>query len=107
MSTTTTTALDQRRWFGMAMLGLGVSLIIVDATIVNVAVPTIIEDLHINLGTAEWINSIYSLVFAALLITLGRLGDLYGRKRLFLTGLNRSADETGMVIGYAPHDGLA
>ncbi len=80
-------ALDPRRWYGMAMLALGMSLIIVDATIVNVAVPTIIGDLKINLGTAEWINSIYSLVFAALLITVGRLGDLLGRKKLFLVGL--------------------
>lgn len=84
---TTTAQLDPRRWYGMAMLGLGMSLIIIDATIVNVAIPTIIGDLKINLGTAEWINSIYSLVFAALLITVGRLGDLIGRKKLFLAGL--------------------
>jgi EmrB/QacA subfamily drug resistance transporter len=104
MSAKITTALDPRRWFGMAMLGLGVSLIIVDATIVNVAVPTIIEDLHINLGTAEWINSIYSLVFAALLITLGRLGDLYGRKKLFLTGLIVFV-VSSMGAGLAPNGG--
>ncbi|MGN6562116.1 MAG: MFS transporter [Thermomicrobiales bacterium] len=104
MSAKISTALDPRRWFGMAMLGLGVSLIIVDATIVNVAVPTIIEDLHINLGTAEWINSIYSLVFAALLITLGRLGDLYGRKKLFLTGLVVFV-VSSMGAGLAPNGG--
>jgi EmrB/QacA subfamily drug resistance transporter len=104
MSTTTTTGAGPARWFGMAMLGLGVSLIIVDATIVNVAVPTIIEDLHINLGTAEWINSIYSLVFAALLITLGRLGDLYGRKKLFLTGLVVFV-VSSMGAGLAPNGG--
>lgn len=102
MSVTATAARDPRRWYGMAMLSLGVSLIIVDATIVNVAVPTIIEDLHINLGTAEWINSIYSLVFAALLITLGRLGDLYGRKKLFLAGLIVFV-LSSMAAGLAPN----
>ena len=60
------------------MLSLGVSMIIVDATIVNVAVPSIIRDLKIDSTTAEWINTVYALVFAALLITLGRVGDLLG-----------------------------
>ena len=60
------------KWLPMPFVALGVSMIIVDATIVNVAVPTIIRDLHVTANTAEWFNSIYSLVFAALLITLGR-----------------------------------
>ncbi|QEE62661.1 MFS transporter [Salinibacterium sp. dk2585] len=58
-----------------------------DATVVNVAVPTIIEDLGLVASEAEWMNSVYSLVFAALLITAGRIGDLFGRKRLFLIGV--------------------
>ena len=66
------------RWLGLATLSLGVSMIIVDATIVNVAVPSIIKDLKIDSTTAEWINTIYALVFAALLITLGRVGDVLG-----------------------------
>ena len=69
------------------MLSIGVAMIIVDATIVNVAVPAIIKDLKLDSATAEWINTIYALVFAALLITLGRLGDVYGRRRLYLSGL--------------------
>src|SRR5450759_2912131 len=48
------------RWLGLAMLSLGVSMIIVDATIVNVAVPSIIRDLHMDSTTAEWINTIYA-----------------------------------------------
>jgi EmrB/QacA subfamily drug resistance transporter len=75
------------RWLGLATLSLGVSMIIVDATIVNVAVPSIIKDLKIDSTTAEWINTIYALVFAALLITLGRVGDVFGRRRLYLLGL--------------------
>ena len=70
----------------MPFIALGVAMIIVDATIVNVAVPTIIRELHVTAATAEWTNSIYSLVFAALLITLGRVGDIVGRRRMFLTG---------------------
>ena len=77
---------DRRRWLAMPFIALGVAMIIVDATIVNVAVPTIIRDLHVTAAAAEWVNSIYSLVFAALLITLGRLGDMFGRRRLFRVG---------------------
>jgi EmrB/QacA subfamily drug resistance transporter len=70
----------------MPVIALGVAMIIVDATIVNVAIPSIIRDLRTTAATAEWVNSIYSLVFAALLITLGRLGDMFGRRRLFRLG---------------------
>ena len=75
-----------RRWLAMPFIALGVAMIIVDATIVNVAIPTIIRDLHVSATTAEWFNSIYSLVFAALLITLGHAGDVWGRRRMFLLG---------------------
>ena len=75
------------RWLGLAMLSLGVAMIIVDATIVNVSVPAIIRDLDIKGTEAEWINTTYALVFAALLITLGRLGDQRGRRRMYLLGL--------------------
>jgi EmrB/QacA subfamily drug resistance transporter len=70
----------------MPFIALGVAMIIVDATIVNVAIPSIIRDLRTTAATAEWVNSIYSLVFAALLITLGRFGDMFGRRRLFRLG---------------------
>jgi MFS family permease len=75
------------RWVGLGLLSLGTSLIIVDATIVNVATPNIIGDLGIDSSQAEWVNTTYALVFAALLITAGRLGDTYGRRRNYLVGL--------------------
>ena len=75
------------RWLGLAMLSLGVSMIIVDATIVNVAVPSIIRDLKLDSTAAEWINAIYTLVFATLLVTLGRMGDVLGRRAMYLAGL--------------------
>ncbi len=75
------------RWLGLAMLSLGVAMIIVDVTIVNVSVPTIIGDLGLQATQAEWINTSYALVFAALLVTLGRLGDQRGRRQMYLLGL--------------------
>lgn len=75
------------RWLGLLMLSLGLSMIVVDATIVNVAVPSIVRDLELDGSAAEWIVSVYPLVFAALLISFGRFGDVAGRRRLFLLGL--------------------
>ncbi len=75
------------RWIGLAMLSVGVAMIIVDATIVNVSLPAIIQDLDLQATQAEWINTSYALVFAALLVTLGRLGDQRGRRGMYLAGL--------------------
>ena len=75
------------RWIGLAMLSVGVAMIIVDATIVNVAVPSIIRDLNLDLTAAEWVNTSYALVFAALLVTMGRIGDVIGRRVMYLGGL--------------------
>jgi EmrB/QacA subfamily drug resistance transporter len=75
------------RWWALATVALGVSLIIMDGTVVNVSLPVIIKDLGLNATEAEWMNAVYSLMFAALLLTLGRVGDLYGRRRLFLVGM--------------------
>jgi len=77
----------RHRWWALAAVALGVSLIIMDATVVNVALPVIIEDLKLDASQAEWMNAVYSLMFAALLLTLGRVGDLHGRRRLFLVGM--------------------
>lgn len=77
----------RNRWLGLVVISLAVAIIIADATVVNVAIPSIISDLGITTADAEWITSVYSLVFAALLITVGRLGDLYGRRRLLLIGI--------------------
>jgi EmrB/QacA subfamily drug resistance transporter len=77
----------QARWLGLAMLSLGVAMIVVDLSIISVSIPTIIDDLGIDYTAVEWVNSIYGLVFAALLITFGRLGDLLGRRRVYIGGL--------------------
>ena len=75
------------RWLALAAVALGVSLIIMDATVVNVALPEVIEDIHLTSTQAEWMNAVYSLMFAALLLTVGRVGDLYGRRKLFGAGM--------------------
>jgi len=74
------------RWLGMVIISLGVSLIIIDATIVNVLMPKIITDLKLQTADAEWVTAVYSLTFAALLISFGRIGDLIGRRRMFVLG---------------------
>ncbi len=74
-------------WGALITLSAGVSLIIIDATIVNVALPTIMDELDLTLTQAEWVNSTYALVFASLLILFGRLGDALGRKRVFIAGI--------------------
>ena len=78
---------NPKRWFAMAIVSLAVSIIIMDATIVNVILPVLIKDLSLSVAEAEWVNSIYALVFATLLITVGRMGDLFGRRRLLLVGV--------------------
>jgi EmrB/QacA subfamily drug resistance transporter len=70
----------------MVVISLGVSLIVVDATIVNVLIPRIVTTLRLDTTDAEWITSAYSLVFAALLIPFGRAGDIFGRRRMFVAG---------------------
>lgn len=78
---------DSRRWWGLGVLALGLSMIVLDGTIVGVALPRIIEDLQLTLTDAQWVNSLYAMVFAALLLTVGRLGDRYGRRNLFILGV--------------------
>src|SRR5881394_779793 len=62
-------------------------MIMLDNTVVNVALPTMEKDLHVTLASLEWVVIAYALTFAALLITGGKLADLYGRRRIFVLGL--------------------
>ncbi|MEZ5115830.1 MAG: DHA2 family efflux MFS transporter permease subunit [Candidatus Nanopelagicales bacterium] len=77
----------RRRWVALAFLSLGVAMIILDATVVNVAIPTIVKDLGLTTTDAEWVNAAYALVFASLLLVSGRLADLFGRRLMFLGGV--------------------
>ncbi|RLK52155.1 EmrB/QacA subfamily drug resistance transporter [Microbacterium telephonicum] len=76
-----------RDWFALAVLSIGLGLIVLDGTIVGVALPDIIADLGLDLTDAQWVNSLYAVVLAALLLSTGKLADRWGRKTLFLAGL--------------------
>src|SRR6478735_848364 len=78
---------NRRRWWGLIFISLGVAMIIVDATIVNVAIPSIVEDLHITSSDAQWVQEIYTLVFAALLLSFGRWADVAGRRKIMVIGV--------------------
>ena len=74
-------------WVILLVLCLGFFMILLDLTIVNVAIPSIIDSLHAGLDEILWVLNAYILAYAVLLITAGRLGDMFGAKRLFLIGL--------------------
>ncbi|MFE3056852.1 MFS transporter [Nocardia sp. NPDC059239] len=78
---------DRRRWIALAVVLVAGFIDLLDSTIVNVAVPSIQRDLGAQYAQLEWIVAGYVLAFAAVLITGGRLGDIYGRRRVFLTGV--------------------
>ncbi|WP_225074725.1 MFS transporter [Streptomyces sp. CoT10] len=78
---------DRRRWFALAIVMTAAFMDLVDVTIVNIAIPSIQQDAGASFSQIQWITAGYALAFAAGLITGGRLGDIHGRKRLFLLGI--------------------
>ena len=74
-------------WLVLSVLCLGFFMILLDTTIVNIAIPAISDHLHASLSQILWILNAYVLVYAVLLITAGRLGDEHGRRRLYAIGL--------------------
>jgi len=75
------------RWVGLAAISLGVAIIIMDATIVSVAMPSIISSLDLSTTQVQWVQEVYTLVFAALLMVWGTMSDRIGRRRLLVIGL--------------------
>ncbi|MDI1237643.1 MAG: MFS transporter [Polaromonas sp.] len=78
---------SRRRWWALTVLCLGVLMIVLDTTIVNVALPSIRTDLAFSETSLVWVVNAYMLTFGGFLLLGGRLGDLYGQRRLFLAGL--------------------
>ncbi|RQS34632.1 MFS transporter [Burkholderia sp. Bp8992] len=76
-----------KRWYALIVLCLGVLMIVLDSTIVNVALPSISTDLHFTETALVWVVNAYLLTFGGCLLLGGRLGDLYGQRRMFLAGL--------------------
>src|SRR4051812_49976039 len=82
------TALDNRtRWLALIVLCLGDLMIVVDMTIVNVALPSIRADLGFSESSLAWVVNAYLLTFGGFLLLGGRLGDLFGQRRLFMAGI--------------------
>jgi EmrB/QacA subfamily drug resistance transporter len=80
--------LDSRtRWYALVVLCLGTLMIVLDTTIVNVALPSIRDDLGFSATSLAWVVNAYLLTFGGFLLLGGRLGDLYGHRRLFLAGI--------------------
>lgn len=77
----------KQRWWALMVLCLGVLMIVLDTTIVNVALPSIREDLHFTETSLVWVVNAYMLTFGGFLLLGGRLGDLLGHRRMFLAGL--------------------
>ena len=76
-----------RRWWILAVLGIAQLMVILDSTIVNIALPTAQHDLHFSNADRQWIVTAYSLAFGSLLLLGGRIGDMVGRKRALIVGL--------------------
>ena len=78
---------DRRRWAALFVVCLAQLMIVLDVTIVNVALPSIQHDLHFSQANLTWVVNAFLVTFGSLLLLAGRLGDLVGRKRVFLAGV--------------------
>lgn len=76
-----------RKWWVLASVCLALFMALLDGTVVNVSIPAISKGIGASFSDAEWVLNAYTLVFASLLVTFGRLGDMFGRKRFFIAGL--------------------
>src|SRR5215469_1601563 len=81
------TATDSRRWLALALIVVAQFMVVLDVAIVNVALPSIKNDLHFSEVSLQWVITAYSILFGGFLLLGGRLADLLGRRRLFLVGL--------------------
>ncbi|HKS78522.1 MAG TPA: MFS transporter [Gaiellaceae bacterium] len=96
---------ENRKWWTLFAVSFGLFMIMLDNTVVNVALPTMQRDLHVSISQLEWVVIAYALTFAALLITGGKLGDLYGRRRIFVVGL-AIFTLSSLACGLAPTAGF-
>ena len=110
------TAPDPRRWRALAVLGVAYLMVVLDISIVNVALPSIQKDLNFSIENLQWVVSGYSLTFGGFLLLGGRAGDLLGRRRVFMAGLGLFAlfsllcglsISSGMLIAFRALQGAA
>jgi EmrB/QacA subfamily drug resistance transporter len=105
---TTAESPDPRRWWGLVIIALAQLMVVLDATIVNIALPSAQRDLGMTDGNRQWVITAYTLAFGGLLLLGGRIADLVGRKRTFVIGLigfagasalGGAATGSGMLFG--------
>jgi EmrB/QacA subfamily drug resistance transporter len=92
-----------RRWWTLGAMSFALFMIMLDNTVVNVALPSIQKDLGASLSALEWTINAYTLAIAVLLVSAGRLGDIFGRRRAFLFGVSVFALSSA-TAGFAPND---
>src|SRR4051794_20490984 len=96
---------DSRRWVALAVLALAQFMVVLDVTIVNVALPAIQNALDFSADGLQWVVNAYTLAFGGLLLLGGRVSDLLGRRRMFMVGLTVFACAS-LAGGFAPSPGL-
>ena len=77
----------KNRWIALFFISLGLAIVVIDNTVLNVSVPYILRDLNSAFSDVQWAISGYSLAIATVLIPIGRVGDIIGRKKIFLIGI--------------------
>ncbi|GAB3874416.1 efflux MFS transporter permease [Dactylosporangium cerinum] len=82
-----TAAVDPKRWLALSVIAIAQLMVVLDATVVNIALPSAQEALHISTADRQWIVTAYTLAFGGLLLLGGRIADFFGRRRTFLVGL--------------------
>jgi EmrB/QacA subfamily drug resistance transporter len=103
--TPTSIPTNDRRWMALVVVCLAQLMIVLDTTIVNVALPSIQRDLHFSQGNLTWVVNAFLVTFGSFLLLAGRLGDLLGRKRVFLSGLVLFT-VASVLCGAAPSQGF-
>ena len=96
---------ENKKWWTLMAVAFGLFMIMLDNTVVNVALPSIAKDLKIGISELEWIVTGYALVFAGLLITGGKLADMFGRRKIFVIGL-AVFSASSLACGLAPNAGF-
>jgi EmrB/QacA subfamily drug resistance transporter len=106
---------QKNRWLALLFVSLAVALVIVDTTIINVAIPAIVTDLNATSTDVQWIQESYTLVFAALLLVFGALADKWGRRSMLVIGLSffivssifaAMSDSAGVLIAWRVIQGI-
>ena len=94
---------ENSRWWTLGAMCFALFMVMLDNTVVNVALPSIQRNLHASLSALEWTVNAYTLSFAVLMVTGGRLGDIFGRRRMFMFGV-AVFGISSLAIGFAPTD---